>query len=154
VNYCDGSVQSTAPNLYFACPSKGCGTSDSPVITTATQQVTNPIRLFSNDNNGVIVQLPPVTGTEQSVTALIIFGIGTQSNNDLGSATVFTIDANGNFTTVYNGQTLGSSFIDSGSNGLFFPDTIPSCATNTRYFCPSSLLNLSATIQGATQGTG
>jgi hypothetical protein len=80
------------------------------------------------------------------------FGIGTESNNSLGSATIFTLDANDNFTTTYNGQALTNSYIDSGSNALFFPDSLPVCAVNTEFYCPLSLTNLSAINQGATQG--
>jgi hypothetical protein len=76
---------------------------------------------------------------------------------------VFTVDAFDNFTTVFSGQTLPGSFIDSGSNGLFFPNgiesnfpasTIPTCAPpDDSFFCPASLTNFSATNTGATQGS-
>jgi len=52
--------------------------------------VQNPVTLFATDNNGVIIELPAVSGVETSVTGSLIFGIGTQSNNALGSATVYT----------------------------------------------------------------
>lgn len=157
VNYCDGSAQPIPPNLYYTCPSVGCALNASPIITSLGQQVSNPIPLFigtqsGEDNNGVILQFPPVSGTETSITGTMIFGIGTESNNALGSHTVFTLDSNDHFTTVFGGQTLASSFIDSGANGLFFPDSLPVCTVNTQYFCPSSLTNLSATNTGATQG--
>jgi hypothetical protein len=159
VNLCDGSQQATPPNLYYTCPSAGCSTIDSAVVVSALQQVTNPIILLTNtstfslDNNGVILQLPSVSGSQSTVTGTLIFGIGTTpGTNDLGSATVFTLDSNDNFTTVFNGQTLTNSFIDSGSNALFFPDSLPVCSDNTKYFCPSSLTNLSAQQNGATQG--
>jgi Protein of unknown function (DUF3443) len=151
-NYCDGSVQPLPPNLYYTCPGTGCATTDSPVLVTKAQQVTNPIPFFSQDNNGVVLQLPPLPGSTASVTGLMVFGIGTESNNQLGSATVFTLDSSDNFTTLYNGQTLTRSFIDSGSNALYFPDLLPICTTSVQFFCPSSLTNLTATNQGATQG--
>jgi hypothetical protein len=152
MNFCDGSVQPVPPNKYYSCPKAGCGTGDSPVIVTHFQQVENPVAVFGADQNGVILQLPPVSDHETSVTGTLIFGIGTEPNNALGSATVFTMDANDHFTTVFNGQTLSSSFIDSGSSGLFFPDSLPACADHPQYFCPSSLTNLSAVNKGATQG--
>jgi hypothetical protein len=45
---------------------------------------------------------------------------------------------------------MPDSFIDSGSNGLFFDDpTIPDCASPlSGFYCPTSLLNLSATAAG------
>ena len=46
-------------------------------------------------------------------------------------------------------NTLTNSFIDLGSNGLFFGDAaITGCKTSVGFYCPSSALNLSATIRG------
>jgi Protein of unknown function (DUF3443) len=151
VNYCDGSHQSTPPNVYYACPSNGCAVTDSPVLVNALLQISNPVPLFI-DSNGVILQLPAVSDPQASAMGTMTFGIGTESNNSLGSATVFTLDANDNFTTTYNGQTLTNSYIDSGSNALFFPDSLPVCAVNRGFYCPLSSTNLSAINQGATQG--
>ena len=39
------------------------------------------------------------------MTGSLIFGIGTQSNNGLGSAKIFTLDDTANFATTFNGQT-------------------------------------------------
>jgi hypothetical protein len=155
INYCDGSQQSAPPNLYYACPSTGCSTSDSPVLVGAAQQVSNPVILFSPDTNGVIIQLPPVSDPQASAIGIMTFGIETQSgNNSLGAATVFTLDSNNNFTTIFNGQTLTNSFLDSGSNALLFPDSLPGCTVNTQFYCPPSSESLSATINGGTPSKG
>jgi hypothetical protein len=156
----------TIPAWYYDCPSSGC----TPTYTTLPQQVTNPVVLFSTDNNGVLIQLPSVPdGGSPTVSGSLIFGIGTQSNNALGSATIYQVpDENsstnnlGDIITTFNGQPYNLSFIDSGSNGLFFLDTgttgIPTCSDNTDWYCPSnSPDNLTATNQGqndAQQGTG
>ena len=84
------------------------------------QQITNPVVKFPTDNNGVIVEMQPLTSTATTATGNLIFGIGTQANNGLGGAKIQTLDNFDNFTTLFNGQTLSQSFIDSGSNGLFF----------------------------------
>ncbi len=164
INYCDGSHQSTPPNLYYACPSKGCATTDSPVVVPALLQVSNPVPYFSSppvfspDVNGVIIQLPSVSDAQTSAIGTLTFGIGTQANNSLGSATVLTLDASGNFATMFNGQTLTRSFIDSGASAIFFPDgslppnSLPACTTNKEFYCPTSPAMLSATNMGATQG--
>jgi hypothetical protein len=160
-NLCDGSSQQIPPNVYYSCPNVGCSSTDSPVIVAATQQITNPVIMIStanttiaigHDNNGVILQLPVVSTAEPTALGTLTFGIGTESNNALGSATVYTLDSNDNFTTLFSGQTLTNSFIDSGSSALFFPDSLPICSDNPRFFCPVSMTNLSAQIQGATQG--
>ncbi|MFZ0416771.1 MAG: DUF3443 family protein [Candidatus Sulfotelmatobacter sp.] len=141
-------------NLYYECSS---ATSCTGMAPSLTQQVQNPISMFPTDNNGVIVELPQVQGgVEASVSGSLVFGIGTQSNNGLSGATVYTVDpSTGNFTTTFNGTTYtDESFLDSGSNAYFFADSsIPDCTVNSGYYCPSSTVNLSATNQGvANQG--
>lgn len=125
INYCDGSFQPSPPNIYYKCPRAGCALTDSSIIAARGQQVTNPVSLFGSDGNGVILDLPAVVGAQSSVTGRLIFGIGTESNNGIGNATVLTLDSNDHFTTVFNGQSLTSSTIDSRSDGLFFPDSLP-----------------------------
>ena len=152
-NLCDGSVQSVPPNLYYSCPSKGCQATDSPVLVPVGMQVTNPVSLFGSDNNGVLLQLPPVTDPQVSVVGTLIFGIGTEPNNSLGTATIYTTDHQGNITTLFNNQTLTSSFLDSGSDGLFFPGLMPTCTVSTQFYCPPAQRNLQAVNQGTTQGS-
>jgi len=146
---CDGSVTTTPPNVYFECPTSGCSTTDSAVFVPASAQVTNPVVLFSTDNNGVVIQFPPVQSAAPTVSGSLTFGIGTESNNALGSAIVFGLDTNDNFITLYNGQNLTGSFIDSGSNALFFPSSLTVCTDNTAFYCPASLTAQSATNEGA-----
>jgi hypothetical protein len=138
--------------VYFSCASNGT-CADTAMALTA--QVSNPVASFTTDNNGVIIQLGPVSGTAASVSGSLIFGIGTQGNNGIGTAKVYTLDSNGSLTTTYKGTSLGQSFIDSGSNAYYFPDsTITVCAKGTSapgFFCPSSTLSLTGTIIGANQ---
>jgi hypothetical protein len=52
---------------------------------------------------------------------------------------------------MFNGQTLTQSFLDTGSNGLYFNDSgITACtsANFTGFYCPASALSFSATLQG------
>jgi hypothetical protein len=152
VNSCNGSSQGALPNVYYACPTTGCSSTDSPVVVQTTYQVANPIPLFNADSNGLILQLPAVSQSEPEVQGTLTFGIGTEPNNLLGNATIFTLDKTDHFTTIFNGQTLTSSFLDSGAEGLFFPDTLPVCSDNREFFCPGSLTDLSATVEGASEG--
>ena len=152
VNYCDGSTQSAPPNIYFSCPSTGCATAAAPVVVPASQQVSNPISFFLSDRNGFIMQLPSVSGPQDSALGTLTFGIGTESNNNLVNATIFTLDANDNFTTSLNGQTFSNSSIDSGSSAILFSSSMPICTVYTSFYCPSSTTNFVATNQGATQG--
>jgi hypothetical protein len=134
---------------YFICTSStACTDSGMPLA----MQLTNPVTAFATDNNGVIIELPAVTGTAASVSGSLIFGIGTQGNNGLGSAKVLMLDGTGSLTTDYQTQTLTQSFIDSGSNAYYFPDsTITVCAQGSHapgFFCPGTTLNLSANLVG------
>ncbi|MGA8271531.1 MAG: DUF3443 family protein, partial [Candidatus Sulfotelmatobacter sp.] len=161
--YCE--VVEAAPNFnpYYECPSS-TGTCQA-IGESLTQQVQNPVALFTTDNNGVIVELPAVSGAEATVTGSLVFGIGTESNNALGSATVYQTDADGNFTTSYKGVNdaqavpYSASFIDSGSNGFFFLDStttgIPACGGDEQdFYCPASTANISATNQGTNSASG
>jgi hypothetical protein len=143
-------------------------------------QVRNPVSLFA-DNNGVILQLQSVSTGVGALTATgsLVFGIGTQSNNGLGSATVLPLDtyypdnAWLGITTVFNGVSYPNpswttytgygSFFDSGSNGIFFLDqatlktsypAIVDCATSglSDWYCPGSTQSLTA-VNKASNGT-
>jgi len=102
----------------------------------------------------VLIELPAASGPETSLSGSLIFGIGTQSNNALGAAKVYPVDEYGNFVTTFNSQTYNQSFIDSGSNGLFFLGTgttgLPACADADYFYCPSTTQTFSATNSGPT----
>jgi hypothetical protein len=148
---CGGAcAQSGSPNVYYVCPSSGCV----PSVESLPAQLQNPVSLFANDNNGVIIELPAVSGAEASVSGSLVFGIGTESNNGLGSASVYTLNSNADITTEYQGQSYPNSFLDSGSNGVFFLDStttgFPDCGSDASgFYCPSGTQNLSATNMGA-----
>ncbi len=127
---------------YYECTASTC----TSVAMSLARQVANPVIAFGTNNNGVVLVMPaaPPGGTATLAGALI-FGINTQSNNQLGPATIYATNSVGNFTTTYKGSTLTSSFLDSGSNALFFADaTIPLCTLSVGFYCPAATLALSA----------
>jgi hypothetical protein len=144
---------SNNPGLYYTCTSSSCS------ITTESlsEQVANPVTFFASDNNGVIIDLPAVNGAEASISGSLIFGIGTQSNNGLGNATVYTINSAGDITTRFNNNSF-SAFLDTGSNAIFFLDTattgFPTCTDLAFFYCPTSTQTPSATNQGANGASG
>jgi hypothetical protein len=81
------------------------------------------------------------------------FGIGTQTNNGLGSNTkIISVDpSSGYFTTVLSGSTVfAHSLIDTGSNGLFFGAALPICNNTAQgFYCPATAQGFSATLDGA-----
>lgn len=142
-------AQQAIAGTYYTCS----GTSCTSIAVAERLQVANPVPYFATDNNGVIVSLPSISPSgAASVAGQLIFGIGTASNNGLGSATVVTVDAmRGVFSTSENGTTYANSFIDSGSTGLFFSTSqMPACASpNSDYYCPPSTTQFSAINRGA-----
>ncbi len=149
------------PPVYYDCPTSGCN----PTYVSAAIQVTNPVIKFNPDNNGVTMALATVpNGGLASAAGSLIFGIGTQSNNALQSATVYTVPDSGanagDITTTFNGVSYPASFFDSSSSGIFFLDSttsgIPTCAgANAAFYCPTTSPDLlSATNQGANGNQG
>jgi len=139
-----GCTNSALPRWYYSCTTSGCTATAQPLA----QQVTNPVSSFPLDNNGVVIDLPAVADAgAASVSGSLIFGIGTQSNNTLTSTNVLKANAStGYVTTVSAGQTYAVSYLDSGSNGLFFHSTqFPVCGF---WYCPSSTQSASASITG------
>jgi hypothetical protein len=135
--------------FYYSC-TPGAGAMCAAAAEPVASQVTNPVALFATDNNGVILQLPsiPATGAA-TASGFLVFGIGTENNNGLNGATVLTTNNAALLVATYKNQTLTGSFIDSGSNALFFPDnTIPTCSMAASFYCPASTLSLQATLQG------
>jgi len=139
-----GSGCTAAQGGYYSCMQASC------TATTPTTQVLNPVPLFAKDNDGTIIVLPTVPAAgAATVSGSLIFGIDTESNNASGTQTILTLDLNGEFTTMFNGVSLSTSIIDSGTNGIFFNDSsIPECSDAAGFYCPSSTLSLSAILTG------
>lgn len=150
---CAAAVQAAT---YYSCTATLCQGTTVPL----TDQVTNPISLFATDNNGSIIDLPSVASQgAATLTGSLIFGIDTQSNNASGTQTVLNVAGSagsgnippGDLTVAYGTQSLEQSFIDSGSNGIYFNDTnIVQCTDTgfTDFYCPPSALNLTAMLEG------
>ncbi len=144
---------------YFDCvsPSSRCSIAIAPGL-----QVQNPVALFDSDsngvsdNNGVLVQLPALTSNgARSANGYLVFGVDTRDNNRLGSANVVPVNPfSGFFSTAINGISRDNSFIDSGSNGLFFNDPLTNSPLSTScntasfgFYCPVLTQNMTASIQ-------
>ncbi len=154
-------VSDPGNQVYYVCNGTLCG----GAAVQYAMQVSNPVSYLTTpnvnggyDNNGVILQLPGVaSGGASSLSGYLILGVGTQGDNmPPAGVTTFQADANANFQTYYSGQlfsdTNGStaSYIDSGSNGLYFQDnTLPQCSDGSGFFCPATPVDLFADMIGA-----
>jgi len=152
---CVGTAISAA---YYTCSGGSTGTC-TPSAVPLAQQVTNPIARLPSDNNGSMIQFPAVASAGQATaTGSLVLGIGTRSNNAVGSATAYAVNGStGYLTTTYNGRVYNQSAFDSGSNFYFFNDAaIATCSasggtgsgTTSLYYCPAGTLTLSATVTG------
>jgi hypothetical protein len=148
---CSPGGVSPPPPVYYSCSGPSCSTAAVPLGS----QLQNPVWRFPQDNNGFQVSLPAVPPTGAVTTAgSLIFGIGTQANNGLGSARVYTTDDSGNFTTTFDGVDYSGSYLDTGSNGLYFLDDstigLPACpGEDSGWSCPPSTVDYTATNRGA-----
>jgi hypothetical protein len=169
---CGPGCTNANSDMYFSCSTSGACNSISQSLQA---QVLNPVPLFATDNNGVILELPSISANGQSgAVGNLIFGIGTQSDNAVGSAVALAPDPNtGNFAVSFDGVLYndvfgngpggsgGAGFIDSGSNGLFFLDSAtltnqfgivmadcPSSGIAQGFYCPGGL----TTIAGGSSG--
>jgi hypothetical protein len=162
--------QSFSGYPYYVCPDAMhdvCQTAPVPIV----QQVSNPVAFFPKDNNGVEIVLPSISAagapslpyTNSQGGGLIpagqlIIGVGTESNNALGSATIYATDEHGNFPKiVFNGASyLSDGILDSSSNALYVLSPlalgVENCADN-QYYCSISSISLTAYGANGTSGT-
>lgn len=154
---CGTDCTQGAAHVYYSCTSSGSCASTTLAIA---DQVTNPVAAFASDNNGVVLQLPSIPAAGQaSASGTLTFGVGTESNNGLGTATLLTADNLGNISTSFGGLTYPDSLLDSGSNALYFADSTlaaspcPQGSGGSLFYCPGTTQDLSATNQGANGNT-
>jgi hypothetical protein len=143
-HYCASIVSN---GIYYACTGAAC----SPIAVPIENQLWNPVALFPANNNGIVVSLPsvPATGALE-VKGTLTFGIGTQANNSLGSAIVLTVDSIfGEFGSTVNSTSYPGSFMDSGSNGLFYGSGLfPYCGSFLGFYCPPAPQAQSGVLEG------
>lgn len=139
-------VQGTSAGLYYACNTASC----LPATVGAAQQVQHPVAMLATNNNGVVLQLPAVAQPGAvSIGGSMIFGIGTQPNNALGTAKIFTVDPNvGKLNMTIGGKAYDGSFLDSGSNATYFASAGTAVCSASGFYCPTSAQSNTVVIQG------
>jgi len=143
-------VTDPSMGVYYSCSNSSC----TETTATLSTQVANPVASLSQAafNNGVMVQLPAIANSgATSLGGWLVLGIGTQEDNTPIDAAFFATDSVGNFSTIFNGTTSNTSFIDSGSNAIYFsaPNSVAACSGQLNgFYCPSSTLSFTATQVG------
>jgi uncharacterized protein DUF3443 len=150
------------PASYYLCPNTVC----SPATVPLLLQLQDPVWTFPQDNNGFQITMPALQETGAvSVSGSMIFGIGTQTNNTLGTAKIYTAFATGpdagNFHTTYNSISY-PGFIDSGSNGYYMLDALTlgqgmaDCTTSgfSGFYCPAATTTFTMTNTGVNGTAG
>lgn len=145
--------------MYYSCPDAS-GANCAAAAIAGSLQMQNPVVHFAVNNNGTLIALPALPDLGAGVAkGRLVFGIGTQPNNQIPlSATMYFVDpdpASASYlylTTTLGTSTYADSYIDSGSNALFFDDpTLPlTCQSSSGqaggWYCPSTLTKRSATL--------
>ena len=135
---------------YYSCPTT---TTCTGYTASLAQQVQNPVALLATDNNGVILELPAVADTgATSASGSLVFGIATESNNALGTATQLLAPA-ALITATLNGTAYTDSYLDSGSNANYFPSSITPCSSSgvlAGFYCPTATTVENATLEDTT----
>lgn len=159
---CSRGDYSSGYTLYYSCPGTA-GSACAPAAIPSALQTQNPVAHFAVNNNGTILALPALPDLGAGVAkGRLVFGIGTQANNQIPpSARMIFVDANPAsasylyFKTVSGTTSYPDSYIDSGSNALFFDDAaLPmgcqsSTASASGWYCPPAVLRRTATVTDA-----
>jgi len=140
------SDQSDCPGMcYFTCGNSAC-------VSSLGEYVTQPVFSFAQDNQGVVIQLPPVAppGTS-TLTGSMLFGINSQGNNNLGKAIALQPD----ISSTYMGVNYSGTIFDTGSGGYYFLTSrilggqMPTCNSMSGFYCPANTQIFTATNNGS-----
>jgi hypothetical protein len=146
---------------YYSCPQSATNSAAcSAAAVQSNQQVYNPIAALpatpNRYNNGVVLKMPAVTHPgAATASGELIFGLDSTANNTvpvsvtkvyLGVDYVNNLSSYLNATTQYHGTTYRSSYLDTGTNGLFFTDPSLTQCNGATWYCPKDTMNTTAVI--------
>jgi hypothetical protein len=152
--------------VYYSCPPGG--TACQPAGLPLSSQVQNPVAHFAVNNNGTMIVMPGVPELGAVVArGRLVFGIGTQTNNQVPlAATLYPINNDpNNVDYLYVSLQVASrsypqSFIDTGANAMFFdePGLSQACAVSSgqpgSWYCPATTWRQTATLTGMGGASG
>lgn len=155
---CDRGDYAGGYVLYYTCDGSDCR----PAAVPADEQLRNPVTAFETNNNGTLIVMPAVPDSGASVArGRLVFGIGTQTNNQLSAQVtpmfVQTDPSRDDYlylSAESGGTRYPYSYVDSGSNGLFFDNAALStrCAGSgggASWYCPPATTPVQASVSDA-----
>jgi Protein of unknown function (DUF3443) len=146
---CEQQGRRSARNgKYFSCINAAC-TNITGATLASDKQLQHVVARFPTDNNGFAIQMDSVPSAgAATATGKMIFGLGTRTNNQFPTLQVLPTSSQGylygtlSSNSVLAGGSFSSTFLDTGSNGIFFDSYIPNCAlvmsNGSDFYCPLS----------------
>jgi hypothetical protein len=146
---------------YFSCLDVTC-TSVTGATLAIDNQLQQVVARFPTDNNGFAIRMDSVPNLGAvTATGKMIFGLGTRSNNQFPALQVLPTTNQGYFFGALSsgslaggslaGGSFSSTFLDTGSNGIFFDASLPNCAypNDSGFYCPLSDVVFNVTLGGS-----
>ena len=144
---CEQQGRRSARNgKYFSCINAGC-TNVTGATLASDKQLQQIVSRFPTDNNGFAIQMDSVPSAGAvTATGKMIFGLGTRSNNHFPALQVLATTTQGYLYGTLSsnsglaGGSFSSTFLDTGSNGIFFDSNIPNCTDpiDRGFYCPTA----------------
>jgi len=142
---------------YFSCINAAC-TSVTGTTLATDKQLQQVVARFPTDNNGLAIQMDSVpTAGAATATGKMIFGLGTRTNNQFPTLQVLATTTQGylygtlSSSSVLAGGNFSSTFLDTGSNGIFFDSYLPNCTypNDSGFYCPFTDIAFNVVLGGA-----
>ena len=145
---------------YFSCTNAACTSVVGTTLAT-DKQLQQVVARFPTDNNGLAIQMNSVPNAG-AITARgkMVFGLGTRSNNQFPSLQVLPTTSQGyllgalSSNSAWAGGSFSSTFLDTGSNGIFFDSNLPNCGypNDSGFYCPLADVVFSVALGSAGAG--
>ena len=142
---------------YFSCSDAACTRVTGTTLAT-NKQLQQVVARFPTDNNGFAIQMDSVPSAGAvTATGKMIFGLGTRTNNQFTTLQVLATTTQGylygtlSSNSVLAGGSFSSTFLDTGSNGIFFDSYIPNCTypNDSGFYCPFTDIAFNVVLGGA-----
>ncbi|MGZ3744818.1 MAG: DUF3443 family protein [Pseudobdellovibrionaceae bacterium] len=143
----DTALNARNGKTYYSCGQSGC----SKTSIDISLQPLNPLAYMSENSNGFIVKTPNIpTSGAANISGLVIFGIGTQENNQPPFQSITChVRSDDFFQLAFKGKKYWTK-LDSGTNAFNIPQDslskLPFCPNSSVYLCPNQAITLNVDL--------